>query len=157
MGDYYLSTLIFRHAMFKKNPIVPIGFLIHSRRFREDHLNFLKAIRQSISLLASRRIVIVTDREFNFSEIFPLGCHVFCWNHLEQDLHYYLKNTANCSATNISFFAHAFKGLMIETTETKFDQAWSVLKETKEFQSHDLVRNYFENKLLPAFKAHSGF
>ena len=80
MGNYYLSTLIFRHAMFKKNPIVPIGFLIHSRRFHEDHLNFLKVIQQSI---ASKRIIIVTDREFNFSEIFPLGCHVFVgttWN-----------------------------------------------------------------------------
>ena len=43
---------------------------------------------------------------------------------------------------------------MVETTEIEFDQAWSVLmKETK--KSNDLVRNYFQNKLLPAFKAHS--
>ena len=31
MGDFYLSTLVFRHIMFKKSPVIPVAFIIHSR------------------------------------------------------------------------------------------------------------------------------
>lgn len=88
VGDFYLSTISFHHCMLKKNPVIPFGFLIHSRRFHEDHLNFLSSIRKLLPLLATKAVVIVTDQEFNFSEVFPVGTHVFCWNHLERDLHF---------------------------------------------------------------------
>ena len=41
IGDYYLSTLLFRHTMFCNNPLIPIGFFLHSRRFHDDHEKFL--------------------------------------------------------------------------------------------------------------------
>ena len=83
MGDFYLSTLVFRNSMFKKDPITPVAFFIHSRRYQEDHIRFMTTIRQSLPLLAAKKVVIVTDREFDFSEVFPLCLNVFCWNHLE--------------------------------------------------------------------------
>ena len=155
MGDFYLSTILFRHALFEANPIVPFGFLIHSRRFHDDHVHFLEIIRQSVPLLASRKVVIVTDREFKFSKVFSLGVHVYCWNHLENDLHFYLKNNANCSASQISYYANVFKGLMAEPTEVEFEESWNKVKDSPHFLSNHMVKKYFEGKLLPAFKVHS--
>ena len=53
VGDFYLSTLLFCHSMFKRHPIVPVGFFIHSRRFHEDHKRFLEMVRQTLPSLAS--------------------------------------------------------------------------------------------------------
>ena len=152
MGDFYLSTLVFRNSMFKKDPITPVAFFIHSRRYQEDHIRFMTTIRQSLPLLAAKKVVIVTDREFDFSEVFPLCLNVFCWNHLERDLHFYLKNTANCQSSEISFYANAFKSLMIEESEEEFDKSWTNFKESI---TSSCVLRYFEQKLLPTFKKHS--
>ena len=56
-------------------------------------MHFMTTIRQSLPLLAAKKLLIVTNREFDFSEVFPLYLNVFCWNHLERGLHFYLKNT----------------------------------------------------------------
>lgn len=69
--------------MFSKDQLVPIGFFLHSRRFHEDHVRFLTAVRQSVPLLATKGICIVTDQEFSFAHIFQNSSHIFCWNHLE--------------------------------------------------------------------------
>ena len=152
MGDFYLSTLVFRNAIFKKDPITPVAFFIHSRRFQEDHMLFMKTIRKSLPLLASKKILMVTDREFDFSDVFPMCLNVFCWNHLELDLHFYLKNSANCKPSEISYYANSFKALMIEENEDDFDSSWSI---TKASFTNPTVLRYFEQKLLPAFKEHS--
>ena len=52
MGDFYLSTLVFRNSMFKKDPITPVAFFIHSRRYQEDHICFMTTIRQSLATFA---------------------------------------------------------------------------------------------------------
>ena len=155
MGDFYLSTLLFRHSVFKGQPVVPFAFLVHTRRFIDDHVRFMESIRQSFPCLASKKMVIVTDREFDFSSVFPLAQHVYCWNHLERDLHFYLKQKANCTGHEISYFANVFKELMQEPTEVEFNRCWSKYKDKDAFQSNKTVCNYFETKLLPAFKHNS--
>ena len=155
MGDFYLSTLLFRHQMFKGNPIIPLGFILHSRRFHKDHVQFLSFVRKCVNQLASKKLIIVTDREFNFSEIFPLGSHIYCWNHLERDLIYYLKSKGNCNSKEISSFVQSFKALMMEKTEKEFDDSWVEMRQKSFFQGNSVVLSYFENKLLPAFKCHA--
>ena len=108
--------------MFKKHPLVPFIFFIHSRHFHKDHKYFIETIRQAVPSLSSKITVIVTDREFTFSDFFPSGYHVFCWNHLTRNLQFYLRNKANCTATDINYLVHAFQGLMTECTEAEFDQ-----------------------------------
>ena len=44
---------------------------------------------------------------------------------------------------------------MSEETEESFDQMWSTLKDGRQFECNKNVLNYFENRLLPTFKAHS--
>ena len=91
----------------------------------------------------------MTDREFNFSEIFPLGSHIYCWNHLECDLSYYLKSKDNCNLKEIS------KALMMEKIEKEFDDSWVEMRQKSFSQGNSVVLSYFENKLLPAFKCHA--
>lgn len=155
IGDFYLSTLSFRHSMFKQNPVVPFAYFVHSRKFHEDHINFLTSIRKRVPLLATKSIIVVTDQEFHLGDLFPSGYHVFCWNHMERDLHYYLKSKANCTATEISYFANAFKQLMNEPLEEDFDSLWNVIRKSSHFTRHSVVLNYFEKRLIPTFKVHS--
>ena len=60
--------------------------------------------------------------------------HIYCWNHLEQDLIYYLKTKANASANDISFYVQNFKKLMMEETEDDFDKVWGVMRVNERFQ-----------------------
>ena len=89
----------------------------------------------------------MTDREFDFSSVFPLAQQVFCGNHLERDLHYYLKQKANCNGVEISYFTNALKQLMQETTEEEFDNSWDKFKREAHFKTKPVVCNYFEKKL----------
>ena len=152
MGDFYLSTLVFRHSIFEKDPITPVAYFIHSRRYQQDHIQFMQLLRQSIPLLAAKRVLMVTDREFDFSDVFPHCLNVFCWNHLERDLHFYLKNSANCRPSEISYYANIFKEMMTEESEEEFDKAWNNNKVTF---ANESVLKYFEQRLIPAFKEHS--
>lgn len=152
-----MSTLTFRQALFVGNPVIPCAFLIHSRRYHSDHKLFLDAVTQLVPSLLSKRVVLVTDREFKFSDMFPVGFHLFCWNHMENDLHWYLKNRSmgNCTSEEISFFTNAFKGLMMNTREVQFNEEWERLKSNQYFRSNTKICNYFETKLLPSFKQHA--
>ena len=100
---------------------MPFAFLVHTRCFIDGHIRFMEALRQSFLCLASKKMVIVTDREFDFSSIFLLAQHVYCWNHLESNLHFYLKQKANCTGHEISYFVNVFKELMQEPTEVEFN------------------------------------
>ena len=80
---------------------------------------------------------------------------MFCWNHFEQDPIHYLKSKANCKSSEISYYTNIFKQLMLETTEANFEQAWSKYSQSKLFVANSKASNYFENTLIPVFKAHS--
>ena len=156
MGDYYMSTLTFRHGLFIGNPIIPCSFFIHSKRYHIDHREFLDAITETTTALLTKRVNLITDREFKFSGIFPVGTHLYCWNHIQNDLHWHLKTKGNCTAAEINYFTNAFRGLMKnELTESDFDRAWAELKNSEEFTSKPKIITYFEQNLLPSFKAHA--
>ena len=106
--------------------------------------------------MLTKRVNLITDREFKFSGIFPVGTHLYCWNHTENDLHWHLKTKGNCTAAEINYFTNAFRGLMKnELTESDFDRAWAELKNSEEFTSKPKIITYFEQNLLPSFKAHA--
>ena len=77
----------------------------------------MEAIRLSSPYLASKKVMIVTDRQFNFLSVFPIAQQIFCWSHLERDLLYYLKQKANCNAREINCFSNVLKQLMQECTD----------------------------------------
>jgi hypothetical protein len=95
----------------------------------------------------------VTDREFNLSDLFPSGFHVFCWNHIERDL-FFLKKQKGCSVEEVNYYSNSFRNLMMNHTETEFDLEWDEARSNNNFKKNQQVLNYFEIKLLPCFKTH---
>ena len=70
MGDFNLSTLLFQHSMFATCPTVPVAFLNHSHCIQEDYTQFVEVIRKSLPLFVVERIIMATDYEFDFSEVY---------------------------------------------------------------------------------------
>lgn len=154
VGDFYLSTLSLRHGLFEREPIIPCGFLLHSR-LQNDHRYFIQMLINEVPLLLSKRINIVTDREFKCSDIFPCGNHLYCWNHLVRDLQWHLKGPCNCSADEINYFVNLFRKLQSIERSDKFCHQWLSARENNHFHKKPKVLNYFENKLLPVFKKYA--
>ena len=106
IGDFYLSTVSFQNCLFEKEPIIPCGFLLHSRRLQQDHRDFIQMLTKELPLLITKRLNIVTDQEFKFSDLFPCGTHLYCWNHIRKDLQWHLKSRCNCTADEIYYFVN---------------------------------------------------
>lgn len=54
LGDFYVSSLLFRHVIFKESPIIPALFLIHERKFQSVHETLFQiAVDKVPSLLKS--------------------------------------------------------------------------------------------------------
>ena len=93
---------------------------------------------------------MITDHEFDFSDIFPQCLNVSCWTHFERDLHFYLKNSANCKPSEISYYANAFKELMIVESEDEFNKAWS---NTKASFTNQTVLKYLNKDLYQLLRS----
>ena len=125
--------------------------IFHTLKTISYHREFLDAITETTTALLTKRVNLITDREFKFSGIFPVGTHLYCWNHIQNDLHWHLKTKGNCTAAEINYFTNAFRGLMKnELTESDFDRAWAELKNSEEFTSKPKIITYFEQNLLPS-------
>ena len=90
LGDFYLSALIFRHTAFKGNPCIPGVFLLHERKFTSTHQNFFRTLKAMVPSLNRSQSPIVTDQEKAIinaiaAEV-PQMPHVYCWNHVLQDM-----------------------------------------------------------------------
>ena len=155
VGDFYLSTLTYRHSLFEGDPIVPCGYLLHTRRLQVDHHFFLETITKVVSQLLTKKVNIVTDREFNVAGIFPCGSHLHCWNHYVRDIQWHLKGPCNCSADEVNFFCNLFRTLMASNTEEEFDEMWSKARQDNHFVKRDKVHSYFDSKIIPTFKRHA--
>ena len=90
LGDFYVSTLAFQHIMFEENPVIPLAFMVHERKFQKCHEQFLEVIKEKIPRLERKSVPIITDREAGivnaFEKILPNSRLLICWNHFLRDL-----------------------------------------------------------------------
>ena len=98
LGDFYVSPLLFHHTVLDGSPVIPLGFLIHERKFRETHEFFFHEVRKEMPYFCSKQgtsIPLVTDDERALYEaaegvldnVYPLQC----WNHLINSLKMWLR------------------------------------------------------------------
>ena len=59
LGDFYVSTLAFRHTLFKEAPVIPVAFLIHERKLQACHDELFGICCKLVPALKP----IVTDEE----------------------------------------------------------------------------------------------
>lgn len=126
---------------------------IHSRKYQKDHHDFLSPVTFNVSLLRTKRVNIVTDGEFKFDGVFPVGKQLYCWNRLEHDLQWYLRSS-NCSPSDIAYVVSKFKSLMNMESETEFNDRWDDMKKNGIYATNKICK-YFDNNLLPSFKSNA--
>lgn len=66
LGDFYVSTLAFRHTLFQEAPVIPACFLIHERKFQACHDELFKICCKLVPTLSKTTQPIVTDEEQAF-------------------------------------------------------------------------------------------
>lgn len=65
LGDFYLSSFLFRHTIFTSSPVIPCLFLIHERKFQSCHEELMREIALRVPFLVNGpdEIPFVTDEE----------------------------------------------------------------------------------------------
>ena len=75
LGDFYVSILVFNHAVINESPDILVAFLVHDRKFQKVHERFFEQLVEQIPNLGKANIKIVTDREVGITnalhEAFP--------------------------------------------------------------------------------------
>lgn len=92
-GPYYLSSLVMRNVLLEGDPIFPVMFLIHEKKYKYAHSKFFSKLVNNITFKASHPILL--DREkAHMSAAREAGLNdnlVFCHNHLMRDVKEWLK------------------------------------------------------------------
>lgn len=88
MGDFYVSVLALRNTALVSDPVYPVGFMLHERKFMQHHEKFLTEILGKLGIDSKKyqKIPVTVDREKgivgalknNFTNISV----VFCRNHI---------------------------------------------------------------------------
>ena len=93
-GDFYVSTLLFRHIRFAENPIIPLFVMIHDQKVEVVHANFFKIAASKLQASKSD-IILITDREAAIEKAaekeYPTWKKYNCWNHLLNDIKFWLR------------------------------------------------------------------
>ena len=101
LGDFYVSPLVFRHTVFDSEPVVPVAFLIHDRKFPAVHEIFVNVLKSKVPNLCRKKFVVVMDREralkTPFQKVFPDCQIVHCWNHIKRDVKFWLQKHGGSS------------------------------------------------------------
>lgn len=88
LGDFYVSTLLFRHTLFKECPVMPVIFMIHERKFQAAHVELMKVVCElvpSLKATSNGYIPLVCDEEkgicYAIDTFLPAVKRFACWNH----------------------------------------------------------------------------
>jgi len=89
LGDFYLSVLLFRETEFVENPVIPLAYLMHERKFQKTHEEFFRHVRDTCpEIEAASNVIFVTDQELAINQsiaaTFPSTKSFLCWNHVLQ-------------------------------------------------------------------------
>ena len=64
LGDFYVSSLTFRHLLFKDKPCIAVAFLLHERKFVHTNKELFHVMHEQVpSLRKLSTIPLVADGE----------------------------------------------------------------------------------------------
>ena len=59
LGNFYLSTLAFRHTLFEGGPVLPVAFLLHERKLASCHEELFKVCSKLVPSLKSPKNLLL--------------------------------------------------------------------------------------------------
>ena len=155
LGNFYVSTLLFRHLIFEGNPCIPAVFMIHERKFTDTHQEFFKHAGNLIPSIKSSQSCIVTDREDAIIKAarleLPTLHHLQCWNHLYRDIRFWLRKHGALS-TDIAVYLDDVSHLFQSCSEEEYNQHFSELSKSWD----PLFEQYFKREIHPFVPDHIG-
>lgn len=133
LGDFYVSFVVAPCTRFVENPIVPLAFVLHERKFQSVHATFFEHVVEKI--VSNRKCYIVTDGEAGImtaiSSVLPKCTLLTCWNHLLRDVEFWLRKHQG-KADDVVVYKSQVRELlecetetMLETKKQTFRSTWS--------------------------------
>ena len=90
-GDFFVSTLLYRQIEFIEKPIIPLLIMVHNSKRQVVHEVFFSTVRKYFQFSTA---TLITDREASIenaiAKICPIWKHFYCWNHLLNDVKFWL-------------------------------------------------------------------
>ena len=124
LRDFYLSTLTFRHTLFKEDLVISVAFLLHKRKQASCHQEFFDVCCKLIPALKTTNRLIVTDKEQAYvkviSKCMPAAPHLRCWNHVQAAERWLHRHGA--TSDDMVVYRSDLKGLLYLPTESKITQ-----------------------------------
>ena len=124
LGDFYVSPLLFRHALFKQHPCIPAMFLIHERKFTTTHQEMLKTCAERVPMLLEAKCALVTDKEKSIVNAIraelPEVAVVHCWNHILRDVRLWCRKHG-APACDVSVYSNHLLELFHSPTEAEYE------------------------------------
>lgn len=116
MGDFYVSTLLYRHTVFVNAPIMPLVMLLHERRTTASHELLFRWMKK---LTGVQDAVFVVDREPAITNAIqntlPHHTIIYCWNHIIGDVRTWVKGNGGNSADE-QFYAASVREILAADT-----------------------------------------
>lgn len=155
LGDFYLSVLVLKLSAFCEAPIIPIGFVLHDRKFQAVHASFCEQLRPRLKVAGN--VVLVTDGELAitsaFKEAYPKWRMVNCWNHILTDVESWLKRHDG-KASDIAIYKSNVRELLqcesageLGTKMSTLEPLWS-----QSFQTY--YNNHLVKRVETAYTGH---
>ena len=147
LGDFYVSTLLFRNTFFTSCPVMPAFFLIHERKFKSVHSEFMKIVGEMVPSLCigSEKIPLVSDCEEGICQAvdlhLPNVVRLRCWNHLLNAAKRWL-HSHGAQAREVSFYISCVRELLHQCAEKEYT---SCLQKLQVQWSRAFVDYYMEN------------
>ncbi|XP_073501834.1 uncharacterized protein [Phyllobates terribilis] len=146
LGDFYMSTFVMRNTMLEKNPIFPVAFMVHERKFQKYHELFIGELVNQLNLKDIKTIPFVTDREKGIlnavKKVAQSISLVLCENHILRDIEYWVK-----SARGKNDDIKVLKDHVEQLKDSESEEEWrNKYEEFKILWSHSFAE-YFEHNL----------
>ena len=157
LGDFYVSSFVLRNTILQNDPIFPVAFMIHERKFQKHHEKFISELSPSLDLSSIKHIPVVTDREKGiisaFNKVLPNIPLVLCGNHILKDVEFWVKR-AGGKKDDIKVLKDHIEQL--RNAESK--EEWVIKYEQFRILWSESFSNYFEKYLHePMFQFSSRF
>jgi len=106
INDFYLSSIVYRHAVFNEAPVIPMCFLIYDSKTPEVHSIFFQLVKKTFPFLCEKHMVIVAGREKPVADgiraAFPNWTHLVCWDQILNDAERWLKTYGGKRRNNVA-------------------------------------------------------
>ena len=151
LGEFYVSPILFKHVAFKEQPVVPLLFLVHERKFTYHHQVVFKILKEKMSTPSLlKRVTIVTDMEQGIinaiEEETPMK-KVGCWRHLVKDIERWITTHGGKSADRLVYVEH-----VLALLRCRSEEEFKELKDSYVELWSDVFTEYFDKHISPKLK-----